>query len=200
MMSSAIAVIILAAGSSSRLGIPKQLLPCRETNLLCHSVNIALKSDCRPVIVVLGAYFEQIYPEIVPLPVYIVKNENWEQGMGTSIQKGIQALIQIEPNIEAVIITLCDQPFLSLAVISQLLEAYRTMHQPIIASEYADTVGVPALFERLVFPDLMNLKGREGAKQVIKKYEQSVFRISFPGGEIDLDTPQDYEKWRSELS
>ncbi len=198
-MSSAIAAIILAAGSSSRMGIPKQLLPYRETNLLCHSINIALRSDCRPVIVVLGAYFEQIYPNIVSSPIYIVKNENWERGMGTSIKKGIQALIQIEPNIEAVIIILCDQPFLSLAVISQLLEMYSTTYQPIIASEYANTVGVPALFKRLVFPDLMNLKSIEGAKQVIKKYEQSVFRISFPRGEIDLDTPQDYEKWRSEL-
>jgi molybdenum cofactor cytidylyltransferase len=191
---STIGLIILAAGASIRMGTPKQLLLYRKTTLLRHTVNIALCSICHPVIVVLGAYFEQIKPEVEQLPIYIVENIDWEKGMGTSIRAGVLALNQINQNAQGVVITVCDQPFLSVDVIARLLDAYALTHQPIIASEYADTFGVPALFDRVLFAELTSLKASQGAKQVFRKHHQEVSRVCFPDGAIDLDTRQDYEQ------
>lgn len=191
---STIGLIILAAGASTRMGTPKQLLLYQGISLLHHTVNIALESACRPVIIVLGAYFEQIKPEVEQLPVHIVENADWEQGMSTSIQAGIRALTKINPDADAVVITVCDQPFLSVDTIAQLIDAYHYTHQPIIASEYAGTLGVPALFSRHLFSELTALNAAEGARKVIKKYQEKVVQVSFPEGEFDLDTPQDYER------
>lgn len=191
---STIGLIILAAGASTRMGTPKQLLRYGGISLLRHTVNVAIHSVCHPVIVVLGAYFEQIKPEVEHLPIHLVQNTNWTQGMGTSIQVGVKALNQINPNAEAVVITVCDQPFLSIDAIAQLIDTFHLTHQLIIASEYADTVGVPALFHRVLFSELVTLNASKGAKQVIKRHERDVFRVSWAEGAIDLDTPEDYER------
>jgi molybdenum cofactor cytidylyltransferase len=191
---STIGLIILAAGASTRMGTPKQLLLYRGISLLRHTVNIALESACHPVIVVLGAYFEQIKPEIEQLPIHIVENADWEKGMGTSIRAGVMALERINPDVDAVVITLCDQPFLLVNTIAQLINAYHHTHQSIIASEYANTLGVPALFERHLFAELTALNATEGARKVIKNNQKKVAQIHFPKGEIDLDTPEDYDK------
>jgi molybdenum cofactor cytidylyltransferase len=189
-----IGLIILAAGASRRMGTPKQLLRYGGISLLRHTVNVALKSPCTPVIVVLGAYCEQIQPEVADLPIHSVQNPDWEQGMGTSIRAGVKALNRTSPNAVGVVVTVCDQPCLSVAAIAQLVDAYHLSNQPIVASEYADTVGVPALFDLVLSEELIALKGTEGAKQVIQRYGQEVFRISWPEGAIDLDTPEDYTK------
>lgn len=191
---STIGLIILAAGASTRMGTPKQLLLYGGISLLRHTVNIALGSICHPIIVVLGAYFEQIKLEVEQLPIHIVENIDWKKGMGTSIRAGVLALNQINPNAQGVVITVCDQPFLSVDAIARLLDAYNLTHRPIIASEYAETLGVPALFDRVLFAELTSLNASQGAKQVFKKHNQEVFRVSFPHGAIDLDTPQDYEQ------
>lgn len=193
-----IGVVILAAGASTRMGTPKQLLPYGETNLLCHTIDVALESVCRPVIVVLGAYFAQIKLTIEQLPVHIVENTDWQKGIGTSIRAGILALQQIEPNAQAVIITLCDQPFISVSTIAQLIDAYHLTHQPIVVSEYADTIGVPALFDRILFSELIALNASQGAKQVMQRHDRAVLKIRFAGGAIDLDTPEDYQRLISE--
>jgi len=111
--------------------------------------------------------------------------------MSSSIRTGVNALGQ---NVEAVVITLCDQPFVSVQVINQLVEAYRLTFKAIIASEYADTLGVPALFHHTFFSKLANLKQGKGAKQIIKKYINQVTSIPFLQGKIDIDTPDDYEQ------
>ena len=116
--------------------------------------------------------------------------------MSSSIRAGIQAL-NTQPNqIGAAVITLCDQPFISAQIINQLVEAYQMTDRLIIASEYAGTLGVPALFSRNFFSELTTLREVEGAKQVIKRYRQKVFRVPFPKGAIDIDTPKDYEQFR----
>lgn len=112
--------------------------------------------------------------------------------MNSSIQVGIQELKTSYPEVEAVIVTLCDQPFISTGIINQLALAYHSTNQPIIACEYAETLGVPALFSDRLFSKLMTLKNGEGAKQVIKKHSQEVFSISFPAGATDIDTPKEY--------
>ena len=187
-----IGIVILAAGASTRMGTPKQLLRYQERSLLHHTVEIAIASICRPIVVVLGAYAQLIQPEISQFPIQIVENLQWNQGMSSSIRVGIGKLRTSNPEVEAVIITLCDQPFISTEIINQLALTYRSTNQPIVACEYAQTLGVPALFSDRLFSELMTLKSSEGAKQVIKKHSQEVFIISFPEGATDIDTPKEY--------
>lgn len=192
-----IGMIILAAGASSRMGTPKQLLPYRGRSFLVHVVEAALASICRPIVVVLGANVEQLKPELTQLPVQVVENYKWAEGMSSSIRSGIAALNAVNQSLEAVAIALCDQPFVSAQIINQLVETYHFTGRPIVASEYAGTLGVPALFSRALFPKLMALNATEGAKHLIKKYSDKVVSVSFPEGAIDIDTPKDYEQLQS---
>ena len=189
-----IGIIILAAGASTRMGKPKQLLPYQGRSLLRHITEIAIASKNQPIIVVLGANAEIIKPEICQLPVQIVENLQWASGMGSSIRTGIEAVNALGQNVEAVVITLCDQPFVSPELINQLVETYRRSDKAIVACEYADTLGVPALFHHTFFSQLMTLKQGEGAKQIIGKYINQVTSVPFLQGLIDIDTPNDYQQ------
>ncbi|MEH2087056.1 nucleotidyltransferase family protein [Nostoc sp.] len=191
---STIAIIILAAGASTRMGTPKQLLLYQGRSFLQYTTEIAIASVCQPVVVVLGANAEQIHPQIKQLPVRVVKNSDWACGMSTSIKSGIELLNNLPQKIEAVVITLCDQPFVSPQTINQLVDAYYSTKKPIIACEYGDTLGVPALFSQTFFSELAALKETSGAKKVINNNLNEVFSIPFPLGDIDIDTPKDYEQ------
>jgi molybdenum cofactor cytidylyltransferase len=190
---SKVGIIVLAAGASTRMGTPKQLLQFRGRSFLRHCVEVAVASVCKPIVVVVGAFAEQMHPEISQLCVVVVENQEWQQGMSASIRVGITALLAICEDIEAVVVVLCDQPFVSSDVINQLVEISRTTDKAIVACEYAGTLGVPALFHRKFFSELMSFKAASGAKQIIKKYPQEVFPLPFAEGAIDIDTPQDYE-------
>ena len=194
MNSSTVGLIILAAGASTRMGTPKQLLAYRGCSFIRHMVEVAIASVCQPIAVVLGANAERIKPEISQLPVQIVENQQWAEGMSSSIRVGLEALLGVNQNLDAVAIALCDQPFVSSQTINQLIEAYHLTGKPIIASEYAGTLGVPVLFSHTLFSELIALKSNEGAKQIIKKHIHEVFSVPFPDGAIDIDTPNDYEK------
>lgn len=193
--SSAIGTIILAAGASTRLGTPKQLLHYRGQSLLRHTAEVAIASGCHPIIVVLGAQAERLEAEVEQLPVSVVKNNHWAKGMSSSIQTGLAVLQSIHPSVKAVVILLCDQPFVSAALVHQLIEGYHRTGKPIVASEYADAVGVPALFSHVLFPVLMTLPADRGARYVIQNRAQAVIRVPFSLGEIDIDTPDDYERF-----
>lgn len=193
MNSSSVGLILLAAGASTRMGTPKQLLTYRGCSFVRNMAEIALSSVCQPIVVVLGAYAERIKPEISNLPVQIVENQHWNEGMSASIRVGIAALSAVNHNLDAVLITLCDQPFVSSQALDQLVEAYCLTGKQIIASEYAKTFGVPALFSRTLFSELVALKSNEGAKKMIQKHSNQVFSVPFPEGAIDIDTPKDYE-------
>ncbi len=191
-----IAIVVLAAGASRRMGVAKQLLQVRGRTLLRHAVDAALGSSCRPVVVVLGANAEAVRPEIEGLPVQVVWNARWSEGLSTSIRAGIEALAAADPP-EAVVLTLCDQPFVGSDSIEALVAAYRSTKRPIVASQYGGTLGVPALFSRAVFPELMALDGDSGAKQVIQRHAASVWPVPCPQGAVDLDTPENHEAVRS---
>ena len=194
MNSSTVGLIILAAGASTRMGTPKQLLAYRGCTLIRHIIEVAIASYCQPIAVVLGANAERIKPEISQLPIQIVENQQWEEGMSTSIRVGLEALLAMNPNLDAVAIALCDQPFVSSQMLDRIVEAYRFTGKPIIACEYSGTLGVPVLFSRALFSELMALKSTEGAKKLIKKHIHQVFSVPFPEGAIDIDTPKDYEQ------
>jgi molybdenum cofactor cytidylyltransferase len=194
MNSPAVGLIILAAGASTRMGTPKQLLLYQGRSFIRHIAEVAIASVCQPIAVVLGAHAERIKPEISQLPVQIVENHQWADGMSSSIRVGLEALLAMNQNLEAVAIALCDQPFVSSQTLERIVEAFHFTGKPIIASEYAGTLGVPVLFSRTLFSELMALKSNEGAKQLIKRHIDEVFSIPFLDGAIDIDTPKDYEQ------
>lgn len=189
-----IGIIVLAAGASTRMGTPKQLLLYRGWSLLRHTVEIAMSSSCQPIIVVLGAQAERIKPQVDSLPVQIVENPRWATGMGSSIQVGMAATLKINPDLEAVIILLCDQPLISPQLIIHMIASYRKTTKAIVACEYDRTVGAPALFGHILFPQLAQLTGQAGAKQVIRQHNTELVRIPFPEGALDVDTRLDYER------
>ena len=191
---SSVAAIILAAGASRRMGRPKQLLPYRGETLLSYVIQCAIASSCYPVIVILGAYAEQIEPKISSLPIKIVKNTEWSEGISSSIRCGISYIQRQCLNIDATVFLTCDQPFVSTKIIEQLIDVYRPIHKLIIASSYNQTTGIPALFTHHFFSKLMELRGDRGAKKLINQYEYLVHKIDFPLGAIDLDTLENYQK------
>jgi molybdenum cofactor cytidylyltransferase len=115
--------------------------------------------------------------------------------MSASIRAGIEAIATAE--LEAVVLALCDQPFVSSQVINRVVRAYQSAGKPIVASEYGGTLGVPALFDRTFFPELTTMQGATGAKRTIEKYLHEVSAVSFPEGAIDIDTPSDYDRLTS---
>ena len=190
---STIGIVILAAGGSARLGTPKQLLPYQGVSLLRRAADTALASSCAPVVVVLGASFERCLLELQDLPLLTVENRSWKDGMGSSLRLGMERLIGAAPDaLDAVILMLCDQPHLPVAVIEALVAEYRATGCQIAASEYGSTLGVPALFDRALFPELQTLRGAQGAKQILQRYPDRIHKLAFAGGEIDIDTAADY--------
>ncbi len=193
MKDSEIGIIVLAAGASLRLGKPKQLLQFQGKTLLRRAVENAVETNFK-TIVVLGANFERATAEIEDLEIEICFNKNWHNGMSSSLKTGLKKLLEIAPNPSAVIITLCDQPFINSQVFNNLAETFEKTNAPIVASEYAETVGVPALFSYSMFDELLNLSADEGARKIIRKHLTSVRKISVPQAEIDIDTAEDYQK------
>jgi molybdenum cofactor cytidylyltransferase len=178
------------------MGVVKQLLAFRGRSLLRHATEEALASECRPIVVVLGAHAERLQEEISELPVRVVANGRWSEGMGTSIRTGIEALTADAGGDEVVaaILAVCDQPFFSAGIIHELIAAHRRTGRAIVAASYEGTRGVPALFSRSLFPELMALDGPEGARRVIQARSDETLAVRFPEGALDLDTPEDYAR------
>ena len=189
-----VGLILLAAGESRRMGMPKQLLKYKGCSLILHATKEAVASRCYPIIVVLGAYNDRVKPKIANLPVYFCQNDHWQQGMSASISVGIQKLTAIEPDLNAAIIALGDQPLINTQIYNSLIENYLESGQQAIASTYADTLGVPALFAKTLFPDLLSMTSKGGAKKLLHKYSDRRFNLNVPQAAIDIDTPDDYQK------
>jgi molybdenum cofactor cytidylyltransferase len=191
-----IGLVILAAGASTRMGAAKQLLAFRGRSLLRHVTEEALASGCRPIVVVLGAHAERLKQEISELPVRMVVNARWSEGMGTSIRAGIEALMADPAGsaVVAAVLAVCDQPFFSAGIIHELIAAHQRSGRALVTATYEGTRGVPALFSRSLFPELMALDGHEGARRVIQARSDETVAISFPEGAIDMDTPEDYAR------
>lgn len=189
-----VAAVILAAGSSSRMGSPKQILQFRGMSLLRRSALAALDAGCHPVIVVTGAYAELSRRELDGLDVREVLNPLWETGMASSIVAGLEGLVDADADTEAAVFLLCDQPHVTADVLSGLISAHRATGRTVIASTYGGSFGVPALFSRSHFPELARLEGGAGAKQVIQRYASEACFLPFQGGEVDVDTREDFSR------
>lgn len=188
-----IGIIILAAGESKRMGSPKQLLQIEGKSLIHRTAEIALATDCYPVVMVIGANKPQIAPEIVDLPLTIIDNPMWHEGMSSSVKMGLAGVYMTYKEIEAVIILVCDQPYLSVSLLERMVEIYTTKKPRLIACRYGEELGVPALFDRTLFEELLDLKGDKGAKPVLIKHLDEAHILQFEAGSIDLDTPDEYQ-------
>jgi molybdenum cofactor cytidylyltransferase len=211
---SQIAAVILAAGESSRLGQPKQLIQFRSKTLVRRMVDAAGEAGCRPILVVVGnskqaphvhapcsprgetrQLVDAISSELKNTGATIVANPNWKCGIGTSIRTGIQHLIDTAPGVEATVLLTCDQPFVDRVVIDGLITLRHETGKPIVAASYADTLGVPALFDRGRLPELLRLDDSAGAKSIILSNRGQVAEFPFPEGKVDIDTAEDWQRF-----
>src|SRR5205809_4602958 len=187
------AIIILAAGGSTRFGNIKQLLHFNGKTLLQHAIGEATKAGAEPIVVVTGASADEISKGINQERIQVVLNERWQEGMASSIVAGIHAAITYNNDTEKIIIAVSDQPFVSASLFKQLYKTQEESVQHIIACAYANTMGTPALFTQKYFDALLSLQGDEGAKKILLANKDDVATIDFPQGNIDIDTQKDYE-------
>ena len=189
------AIVLLAAGNSSRMGRPKQSLDIGGQTLLNHAVTCALASQIPNVVVVLGAHLTETSHQLHDLRVITVVNPNWQLGMGSSLKMGISKAIEINPLLEGAMVMVCDQPKVSVTHINEMGRIHIIKRPLAVASEYNGIVGVPVLFDRSVFSDLLKVDNQGGAKDVLRKIKSEIITLPLAGGEIDLDTPEDYQNF-----
>ncbi len=194
MTPSNIAAIVLAAGQSKRYGRNKlvQLLPDGKS-LVAHAVETALGAACKPVVVVTGAYEQDISKALTGRDVHLVHNQNWEEGMGTSIACGVLHMMRQPKLPEAFFILLADQPGIHPNLLREMMNLFER-HSPVaIRCNYGASSGPPVLFSATLANELSQLKGEEGARSVLKKYREKVLEVPFPEGKHDIDHPEDWE-------
>ncbi len=189
------AIIILAAGESLRLGKSKQLLFFRGLTLLRRTALAATETGCKNIVAVLGANAAAHQSEIDDLPVTIVINHQWKRGMGCSIKVGLASVLQQSPTTSHVIVLVCDQPYVSASHLVGLEKKFVETKASIVASAYAGTEGVPALFDKTWFEEISQMSDGEGAKNILFKNKAHVVTVPFVNGGIDIDTESDVENF-----
>jgi molybdenum cofactor cytidylyltransferase len=188
------AAIVLAAGPSTRMGEPKQLLIIEGEPLLLRTVNTVQAVFGQHGVVVLGANEAAHGTLLKHMAMPIVYNAQWVKGMGASLKAGLSFLLN-QRSYDAVVILVCDQPYLTQAHLQNLLSRYEHTQTNVVASRYADTLGVPALFSHHLFDELLALGDEEGAKKLLVKHASKMETMPFDNGEIDLDTPEQYRAY-----
>jgi molybdenum cofactor cytidylyltransferase len=181
--------IILAAGQSSRFGSPKQLADWQDNSLLQHTINMTQPLFDKNIIVILGAHSERIQAKLDQSDISIAINNDWQLGLSSSIRAGINTL---PANTEAVMILLCDQPLIKPSSLKKLIKLWQQHPSTIVASEYQQSSGVPAIFPAAFFSQLKSLQGDQGAKKLLMSMQQQVLTIHVPEASIDIDTQHDF--------
>lgn len=192
-----IATIILAAGGSTRLGgHPKQLLTQNGQTLVRQVTEAALSLKSGPVIVVLGGNADQIRVDLADLPINMPVNTNWQQGLASSIQVGLNQ-VSDEP-IDAFLVVLTDQPYVTAALLQRLITTQQHTGRGIVACRYGPLghLGVPALFDVRYQSEFRQLSGDTGARKLIQQYANDCSEVLFPQAAVDLDTWEDVNAWR----
>jgi molybdenum cofactor cytidylyltransferase len=190
-----ISIIILAAGPSTRLNEPKQLLSFRDKTLIEHAIDNALASNLGPVFVVLGSSADLISKKLKGYKgkINIVHNQEWESGVGSSIRAGVGEVEKKEPKTYGILITLVDQPLIDTSHLVNMIRSHFTFGKKIIASGYGGSFGVPAFFHKSLFNYIEKIDGDQGAKPIISKLKRDVHIIPNPDAELDIDTEADYQ-------
>ena len=187
-------IILLAAGSSTRLGRAKQLIEFQGKTLIKKAIEEAQNSQADCLVLVLGSNPELIQTGFDTSSTPYIINADWQNGMSSSMQAGLRFLMEKE-EIDQVLLMLCDQPFVDASLLDQLITAKETSGKGIVAAAYSNTLGVPALFDKRYFEELLQLTGSEGAKKVIFNHQAEVHALDFPLGAVDLDTEEDVNQF-----
>lgn len=195
---SATGAIVLAAGGSTRMGRPKQLLPFNGRPLLRHVVEQVLGAACHPVIVVLGHEADACRAALDGLSVTAIVNPAWETGMGSSVRAGVDALTAMttgrDRDVAAVLLLTCDQPFVSSPFLNRLISRQIETRRPMVATSHDGLPGVPAVFAEALFERLRALDGDRGARVLLREAGADLVMEGAPDVAIDLDTPADYAR------
>lgn len=194
-----IASLLLAAGGSTRLGSPKQLLSFRGRSFLRRAAEALLATGSRPVIAVLGARATDLRAELAGADVSMVENTDWQSGMGTSIRLGLRTLLVLcgDDLPDAVALALCDQPLVGATELASLFAAFRhgtKRRFSLAAAAYSGTLGVPAVFGREHFAELLALPDEAGAKQVLLAHRTDLIEVPMPEAAVDIDTREQFER------
>lgn len=188
-----IAHIIVAAGSSSRMGSPKQLLPWKNSSLIEHEIEKSLQLKELTSFVILGANFELIQKKIQHFSIETVHNQHWKSGMGSSISCGVHYIMKNERSFDAVLITLVDQPLIDTLHLNNLISEFDKNQDAIVATKMKSRIGVPAIFPRCYFKELFDLNEDYGARYIIKKYGDQILTIDGKDKTDDIDTMEQYK-------
>lgn len=184
-------MIILAAGASTRMGRPKQLIQFRGKTLLRRAAETARDADCSPILAVLGSEIEACTRELADLPVTRIPNPDWPKGMGTSLRAGVTALQRAAPETQAALILLCDQPLITAPDLRTLITAHEQTHKPVCAAAFDNTLGPPCLFASTYLTKLLTLPDDTGAKPLLRAAGNDLHTVAIPNAAIDVDTPND---------
>jgi molybdenum cofactor cytidylyltransferase len=193
-MNSKVTILILAAGSSSRMGKIKQLLPWKDSTLLEHTIKIAKLSKASEVLVVLGSNSRLIKETINTDNVVFLENTKWKLGLGSSISHAVTYLLDNNNDTDAVLILLADQALIDTEYLNEMIDMYNNSEIGLIGTRYNDKIGVPALFEQIYFTDLQKLDSDHGAQLIFKKFKDKVIGLNPLGKAYDVDTLEDYDK------
>ena len=174
-----VAAVILAAGASRRLGEPKQLIRLGGETLLERTVRVCREAGCAPVVIVLGAFADEVRRRSALADAVVVMNDVWTEGMGSSVRVGVE---ELSPDVDGCVIVTCDQPAITAEHLLALMKSGE-----VTASAYSGRHGVPAYFPRAVFGDLLMLRGDAGARELLK----DAGALELAGGELDVDTEAD---------
>jgi molybdenum cofactor cytidylyltransferase len=184
--------LLLAAGGSTRFGSPKQLVEFEGKTLIRRAAEAVSGSGCTKVAAVLGADLDESRRQVKDLDLVTIENEDWRSGMSSSIKLGLSKLIELEPQLDAVLITLMDQPKVTASHLAAFVDRFAETGPPVIAAEYSGTKGVPALFSRALFDQLLKLEGDRGAGSIIRE-RSDVLEIPLEEAGVDIDSLADLE-------
>ncbi len=186
-----LSAVLLAAGESKRLGQPKQLVPFNGKPMIQQVVSKLIDAGWQHIVVVLGSKGDSIVDVLQGHELELVFNNNWRKGMGNSLSFGVKAVLKKWPDTENLLISVCDQPFITTAHLIKLKNGMKEAGCSILASGYSDTFGPPIICGAKFFPRLLQLDGEKGAKSVFANHENELKVIPCEEGAIDIDTPED---------
>jgi molybdenum cofactor cytidylyltransferase len=192
-----IAGIVLAAGTSSRMGRNKLLLQFGGESLLRGSVRRAIAAGLDPVIAVLGYEADRTRQELDGLPCTTVVNPDYDGGVHLSLRTGIAALPETA---DATVVMLADMPFVTTDMLATLVRRHRDSGAPLVVSQYGEVQAPPTLYARPLFAELATAEGPGCGKAVVRRHRDEAALLSWPAERLDdVDVPDDYDRAKSRI-